>query len=1142
MRLPMVFVVARAEMRSNRRLTRYWVFAVISTFVAIGLFGNYTFVHGMFSNMSGTIGAMGPRYLMSVVGVPLVLVFLVGLVFLAFDVRARDERDRMVEVLDSRPLSNGEFLLGKVVGLVFASWIPVLFIAILFESFGFMAINLDWQFGDPVEPYSLFGFLFGTLDSLLLWCSIIVLIAVVTRHRILIALIALALLGLQVWIVFNLPLYLQQWLSIMHAFDMASDILPRFIAESDGTRVFSHLAMASGFLCLAIALHPRRDGGSTPRMFGAAAGLLAISVMLLGVYVWQVNRTIEQLAVWRSAHEAKQAMPRADMQSLSGTLSIKPGDVVSMELELEVEAPRDRSMSTLIFSFNPGFTVTDARVDGGAAGWSHQDGLLEIKPQQSIAQGSGTVVSLQASGTPDEFFGYLDTHLNLAEADFTQGAIGILGLKTSIFEPTYIAMMPGAHWLPSTGTDVPQGEPRTHPNDYYRLDLEVEIPADWLVAGPGRRQKLTTDGETSRYRFRPQSPLPHVGLVASRFERRAMKVADVEFEVLLHPGHDRNLKFFADAQMAIRERLGELFLSARKLGLPYPYDGLSLVETPNVLRGYGGGWRMDTVQSMQGVLLLRENSFPTSRFELRFTDPEDYEDEEGGLGLAKLNALEQYFENDFSGGNLFTGGSRNFLQFQTSATGEGAHAVNFVLDELVSRLLTDKRGYFSAHEFGQQINMQLGQIIEALVLGQTQSIAEQVQRAATERPSVWDRALGTSLADLQPSEAPRLSLNVLALKSEAIARSILDGVGRENTAAILAELVNQFRGRHFQITDLYRIAADLNIALEPLLGDWLSDASLPGFLMSSVTSVRLTDDDQANPQYQTRVHIRNDEATPGLLRLRYQWGDVKEPTWDVTDPIRVPGYTSLEIGIVTMTPLFQLWTQPYLALNRVQQRLKLPKVDSEQRHHADRFVGTRSSDWQRPDYGDIVVDDLDSGFTIWRSEPQQEARFLAPGLLGSIAIDMDQGLPEYQLMHGQVNYWSRAVYFDSWGKYRKTMAVINPDSEKDSRAIFTTSLPQSGRWRLAYYLGANNDTKSREPQFIVDSLSNSSLGKYDMTLVSDSDRRKIEFDGGAASFGWNDLGEFRLPAGETSIEVASVTTGSVVVADAIRWRPVTRGN
>ena len=58
-----------------------------------------------------------PRFLMSQVGMFLLLVFLFGVIFLAFDIRARDRRERMLEVLDSRPLCNVELLFGRVLGV-----------------------------------------------------------------------------------------------------------------------------------------------------------------------------------------------------------------------------------------------------------------------------------------------------------------------------------------------------------------------------------------------------------------------------------------------------------------------------------------------------------------------------------------------------------------------------------------------------------------------------------------------------------------------------------------------------------------------------------------------------------------------------------------------------------------------------------------------------------------------------------------------------------------------------------------------------------------------------------------------------------------------------------------------------------------
>ena len=181
MRLPMILVVASAEMRSTRRLFRYWLFVVLSTLTGLFMFLQLTIVHGLFSRLSATVGVVGPRYLIAGIGTPLLTVFLAGLVFLAFDVRARDERDRMIQVLDARPLSNAEFLLGRVCGLVFLTWLPVLIMLLLFSGFGFIAMGLDQPIGDPIEPLSLIGFLLGSLLSILLGCSIIVLIAIIVR-------------------------------------------------------------------------------------------------------------------------------------------------------------------------------------------------------------------------------------------------------------------------------------------------------------------------------------------------------------------------------------------------------------------------------------------------------------------------------------------------------------------------------------------------------------------------------------------------------------------------------------------------------------------------------------------------------------------------------------------------------------------------------------------------------------------------------------------------------------------------------------------------------------------------------------------------------------------------------------------------
>ena len=1128
MRLSMILALARAEVRSVRRLMRYWMFSVLSVVSAVAVYLYFAVLHGLFSGFSATVGAIGPRTLVGVVVAGMVTIFTVGLIFLAFDVRARDERERMAEVLDSRPMSNPELLVGRSLALVLMAWAPVLVVAILLQTFGTVALSLDWYIGEPVEPYSLTGFALTTLTVCALWCTVVMLLAVLLRNRLLVALAALVLLGLQVWGTGNMPVYLLQVLDLSSSFGSAgSDLVPTLMTTNGVVRLVSLGILAAGGIALAAAWHPRPDGGSRSGRVALGVGLVALAGLAIGTQARQAVAAMDLRAGWRAAHQAHRDDPRPDLQAVTGAVRIAPGRRVELTLDLRVQAPPDRSLDTLLFTFNPGLTVERVAVDGAEAVWTHTTGLLEV--------------TLVASGRPDTAFGYLDAEWDVASGSITNAQIGLLGASPGIFSSRYVALMPGLGWLPHPGSDVPAGDPRTHPADFFEVELKVEVPAGWLVAGPGRRESLEGDDDMARFRFHPGAPVPHVGLLASRFERRAVEVAGVELEILVHPKHDRNLRFFADAADEIAARAEEILTDAERLGLPYPYGGLTVVESPFELRGYGGGWRMDTTQTMPGVLLLRENGFTTSRFEFVLRDPDRFAEREGGFAGAKVEALERYFENDVSGGNLFLGGSRNFLLFQTGARGEGALAIDFVLDQLASRLLTGRRGYFSAFVF-QNVGPVAAETVPAMVTGDAESLAEAVLTIASDRPSVWDRALGSPLAALDPTADAELTLNVLALKGDAIARSILDGLGREKTAALLAELRARFAGRHFDATDLAQVASELDADLEPLIGDWLHEATLPGFVTSPVVVERLTDDAQGMPRYQTRVHVRNDESTPGLVRLRYTAGEQTTPMrWDETEPVRVAGHETVEFGLVGSTAPRELWLQPYLSLNRQDLQLSLPRVDSTARAPDVPFLGHRASTWRPAETTHILVDDLDPGFTV-EVDAEQSGLRLAGGFSGFFAppTDMDHGLPEPGPI-GSPQTWSRQEVASSWGRYRHTIALVGQGAGH-RRAIFTATLPHPGLWRLAYHLpslgsGRQETTPSGGIQVSVGRQETAPSGGVQVRVGLSSG-----LDGAAAEAGWNTLGEFDLPQGEAKVVVSDLSSGRLVVADAIRWQPVSEGS
>ena len=112
-----VLGIARAETRLARRLVRYWVFTSLAILVGSALYTYYYVIHRFASGFSATVSAINPRYLIMGFGTWYLMIFAIGLIFLGFDVRSRDQRERMHEVLDSQPCSNLELVLGKFLGV-----------------------------------------------------------------------------------------------------------------------------------------------------------------------------------------------------------------------------------------------------------------------------------------------------------------------------------------------------------------------------------------------------------------------------------------------------------------------------------------------------------------------------------------------------------------------------------------------------------------------------------------------------------------------------------------------------------------------------------------------------------------------------------------------------------------------------------------------------------------------------------------------------------------------------------------------------------------------------------------------------------------------------------------------------------------
>ena len=1109
-----VAAVLVAETRSTRRSIGVWLLLGLGLTVALTALGFFSYVHGVMSERLLSGGHTGPRFLFSYFADYFLWFVQIGVLFVAVDVCNQDRRDRIRDVVDSKPVTNFALFVGRTLGLVLTGWLPLTVAILGAQLIGLVARAANLPVGDAIEPMSLLIFVFVySVPQLFLWCALLVCLATALGNRAIAALFGLGILGAQMWCHARAPAYLLPAALRSDGGFWASDIIPQTVEATTLIDVGSLLLLGVALLVFAGVMHRRRDVNLGSRLLVG----IVIAVAGIGGVIWSVLLSSEDVRLretWLAVHTAAKRVDGRipDIDRVKGVVRVIPGEVLAIDLDLDLRPPLNQQ---LLFSLNPGMDVEQIRLEGKKVVYLHANGLLMIDVPKSIHPTSAVTISLRASGIPDARFAYLDSAVDWRLKPRTN-RIGLLGTEAGIYDKRYVALLPGLCWLPKPGTNVDHVSSR----DFFTADLAVEVPENWWVAGPSdRREDFEEHGTVwRRFRFFTSAVVPEIALIAAPFRRRATQVAGVKVELLVHPAHTGNVELLSEAAgSAIVNRVEELLNKAARMGLNYPYSGLTLVEAPSILQGYGGGSRMESVlASSPGVFLFKEHGLPNARLEGILGNNEDRSAND------VVRYIESYFDYDYTDGRLLPGLAHNLVSNQMGVAGSGAVALDYLLRELAVKVLQETPIYrvtsFSAHAFDYDVSF--GAAISQTFVGLHRRSLYPVlatSRPDLERSSVWQLALNTSLRDdLHFHDDPQQATYALMRRGGALARGIVDSMGRKRAADLLAELRERYVGRHIRFEEFVATAKDVGDDVG-FVEAWINSAQAPGFQVSPATVVRVNDDIGSSTHH-VRLHVRNTEPAPGLVRIGTSMFSLQG-----NDPVAIPGNTSVLIGTVLPDAPKQLYLLPYLSLNRNALKLEL-HTDVEARDGGV-FQGTLPSAWRPPPEAGIVVDDLDLGFSL-RHEVSARGSFrILRGLLRTRQKDHERELAEYATRQGD---WARLEFPSAWGRHYRTVAWALPGNG-GNRVVFDAQLSERGLWELEYYLPDRHVPGAFGAFF-------GGLGTFDMTLVkSDGDDVTIEFDGATARVGWNSLGRYLIGPGPTSLVVSNRTSGELTVADATRW-------
>ena len=1144
------------EMRLDRRLFRTWLFILIALLFMVFTFANYAFSYSTFSSASASASTYSP--LMAPFGIyPVGFQFLVfGLIFLAFEVRSRDKRERLLEVMDTLPVSNFELVFGRTLGISILFSIP-LGIAIVLIYLGTLLIELtapNLGFAAPEFTLTLATLGLDLLPNFVLFTAILVLVTMLVRYRVLVALIGIGLFTLLGWIQNNAPVYM---ITILNTYAVGAALPSELAPDAVSGFVLSQRVcmLLAAFACLfwAAYLHPRPDAQYRQRDLLVSivlTGLFAVS--LTGIY-FSAASIGSTRAHWNVVHH--QDLPtQIELESLRGSVVVDPSSDIDIDLELEfVVAPTYQPGDPLIFSLNPAYDIEALTLNGDDAEFSFADGVLSLLPKVQPNPDRSQTLGLSATGDPDPLFAFLDSVVDVWTSDVF-GIVGLffLGNQAAINQSGYVALTPATAWYPLPGYHTGRDLKHITPRDFFTLALDVEVPEDWFVAGTGHAE-LASEAEVRRFHFDPVNPVHEVALYASDFERRTLNLSDIEFEILTAPEHTRNLDAFESVLPELEAKLQSIVDRSEEYGITYPYETFTIVEAPTNLRTYGGGWRMHSIQSNPGIHVLREGTFLEAFFESKLVDIEEDENmDEEEKAEQRLAHLTNYFENDITGGDVLAAAGDNLTHFQADVTGVGAIPFSYIIEFLGKELVMEHQGFYSIHTSLSATDA-FATAPTAMTLVQTgneESLSDYYYQNTINRPHVWDALFATPPGEVKYEDAANAesNLHALFLRGRSAGRLILDWLGSEQTAEWLQTILTRYRGKTYTVEDALIVADELNLPVRALLGDWLHRTTIAGFQVSPVTIVRLPDRDYSVPVYESSFVIENAESAPGLFSVEYISGDIQseeDSDWLKTQPFKLEGNRAATIALKAEEPIHEIRINPYFSLNRkvfsldVRRQRNYPTVDRPEMPLIQHIPTNVLANAEVEQESEVIVDDLDEGFSVDHTESVD-----VPFVLDLIRFALpperkDAGLGVYGFQNTMS--WSRQEVDSAYGKYRRTVARVG-GSATSARVHFQATLPEPGLWQLQYHFPGRDGFSSGVSLFGANIQLNTgrgdTWGTFDFSLKADDKTTPIKFDASEAGSGWVTIGQYDIENEDVTLSVSSLTDKGAVVADAIRWTRV----
>ncbi len=1071
-------------------LSRSWFFRIFSILALAFLF---------FFNLATQTDVDGTAQ-WSIVAIPAAIPFVslfflnvgqsVIVIFLASDFLKRDKKLDTAEVVYTKPVSNFDYVFGKVLGNLLVFLILDLILLLMVAIFNILAEDAD------LDIAAYFEYLFLLIvPSLVFILGLSFMIMSLVRNQAITFIILLGYVALTLFYLKTKVFYLFDYMAFK--FPMLKSDITGF---SHPGEILTHrgiyFMIGLGFLFFTVILLKRALQSRWERYLSLALGTMALA---LGTY----------LAFEHISHYQERKQIKEHLISLNNKLAGEDmADIVQHHIDLEHKGTQISSAShillrnsnktelkQIILSLNPGLIVHQISQEGEVITFSRDLHIIRISLDSPLLPGDTTSLDISYEGTPDYAICYpdLDT-LKKQTNDDLQNIRADFGFVT----PDYVLLTPEVLWYPVSGTTYSPEKPEWLRKDFTKYSLHVKTANGLIPVSQGRD---TINGEGVD--FTPEHPLSRISLAIGRFEKRTLIADSIEFNVFSAKGH----AYFVDALPELKDTIGAILTERlhdyeRNINLEYPFSRFSLVEVPVQFSSFQRLWTGE-FETIQPEMVL----FPEKGATIRQADLKGYYKRYKKWSKWSNEKLtdKEYMVNSL---NNFFGVFTNVSGSVNWRNGRGpAETINEfnIFPEFFSFLT-----YFSSKDWPV-----FNRILESYLKNRAGESGNTWLRQYTgisedERANIelQEKSFAEILVD---PDQKQIIDNVIKLKGDVLFSVIKTKAGQDNFDKFLHAWVEKNK---FSKTDFESFSASLDKSfgfnLEKYMQTWFYGKKLPGFLISKVRAEKVKAENRMRTMVSMRIY--NPEDVEGVIKIKI---------W-----LKTPVEKIILLDKNQAKDLYYLFDDEprsitYFTLTSrnipIMIETKLPKIEENKNRLA--FEGEKivNRDMLNLDSGnEIIVDNEDPGFSV--IEPATQ------GLLFKLLMKSTKSKQKYSGFSWRTPIdWTLTTNDAFYGKYVKSAEFARAGSG-DHKAIWKIPVKEASFYDVYYYI----DQKKFER------YNRGRPGQYQFIIQHNNETDEPLLSLKSSEPGWNSLGSYYFSADTAVIELTNKSDGRIVVADAVK--------